>query len=318
MPSKLSRINKGFTLVELLVVIAIIGILVGMILPAVQAAREQARRASCLNKVRNIALACINYESSNQQFPAAVSSRRESFLVRILPMLEQGGLYDGFRASTSINDALDNLAINEVDTFRCDSTSSSDFERPSPLTGFTSHFTASAGPASSDTSNQYSSEAFSFVSDDNGAIGLRGLYSPTVDNNGAFVISSKRGVSSEDVTDGLSNTLAVVESSRSDFDSGERTFTNSRPRWSWGFRENDRTELNWSRSIARQINSFDDEPGEAVPQHELCLSSNHPGGVNVTNGDGSTHFVSEDTDLVVLQAVGGIDEGDVSNQNLDF
>ena len=64
MPSKPSRFNKGFTLVELLVVIAIIGILVGMILPAVQAAREQARRTSCLNKVRNVALACVSYELS--------------------------------------------------------------------------------------------------------------------------------------------------------------------------------------------------------------------------------------------------------------
>ena len=113
MSSKLSRSNKGFTLVELLVVIAIIGILIGMLLPAVQAVREQARRVSCLNKIRNIALACVSYESSNQQFPAAVSNRTESYLVRILPFLEQNSLYDQFRATSGDNPAKDALAIVE-------------------------------------------------------------------------------------------------------------------------------------------------------------------------------------------------------------
>ena len=118
----------------------------------------------------------------------------------------------------------------------------------------------------------------------------------------------------------MSNTLAILETSRSNFSNadGTVTFTNSRPRWSWGLNESDSDQLNWARSIARTINSFDVMAGTANPQHEICISSNHPGGANVANGDGSTHFVSEDTALVVLQAVAGIDEGDVANQNLDF
>ena len=85
----------AFTLVELLVVIAIIGILVALLLPAVQAARESARRMQCANNLKQIALAVQNYESTYKQVPAgSVYDESPTWLVFILPFMEQQQLYD--------------------------------------------------------------------------------------------------------------------------------------------------------------------------------------------------------------------------------
>lgn len=92
--------RKGFTLVEMLVVIAIIGILIAILLPAVQAAREAARRITCQNNLRQLGLAFHNYESTLRQLPpGSVFDPREprsswSAQARILPFIEQGNLYD--------------------------------------------------------------------------------------------------------------------------------------------------------------------------------------------------------------------------------
>ncbi len=97
------RVSKtGFTLVELLVVIAIIGILVGLLLPAVQAAREAARRMQCSNNVKQLSLGLLNYESTYRRFPYAVrpggnnSGWGASFYVRLLPFIEQRAMADAW------------------------------------------------------------------------------------------------------------------------------------------------------------------------------------------------------------------------------
>src|SRR3954468_11324792 len=74
-PHASNRPYTGFTLVELLVVIAIIGILVALLLPAIQAAREAARRSSCQNNIKNLALACLSYESQRGGLPPTTDAR---------------------------------------------------------------------------------------------------------------------------------------------------------------------------------------------------------------------------------------------------
>jgi prepilin-type N-terminal cleavage/methylation domain-containing protein/prepilin-type processing-associated H-X9-DG protein len=102
--------RTGFTLVELLVVIAIIGILVALLLPAIQAAREAARRTSCTNNLKQIALALLNYHNAKNQFPlgayAAVKEDHPAeedglgWATQILPQLEEQPLYDRFKNNT--------------------------------------------------------------------------------------------------------------------------------------------------------------------------------------------------------------------------
>jgi prepilin-type N-terminal cleavage/methylation domain-containing protein/prepilin-type processing-associated H-X9-DG protein len=107
---------RGFTLVELLVVIAIIGILVALLLPAIQAAREAARRSQCGNNIKNAALAVLNFESSNKALPEgmtfdpqaagnnAIEKLKEfgpNWVIKVLPYLEEQAVYDRFEKTTT-------------------------------------------------------------------------------------------------------------------------------------------------------------------------------------------------------------------------
>jgi prepilin-type N-terminal cleavage/methylation domain-containing protein/prepilin-type processing-associated H-X9-DG protein len=106
------RTALGFTLVELLVVIAIIGVLVALLLPAIQAAREAARRAQCSNNMKNLGLALINYTDVKKRLPAAASAhpgipfgtraKGATWVLEILPFIEQQALYDRFDKTISV------------------------------------------------------------------------------------------------------------------------------------------------------------------------------------------------------------------------
>lgn len=130
--------TTGFTLVELLVVIAIIGILVALLLPAIQAAREAARRISCQNNVKNITLAVLTYEDANKGLPpAAVASpvanseqinntnldQAISWLVKILPQMEEQALYDRFDMKKTVpaQDATKKVEESQIQLLMCPS-----------------------------------------------------------------------------------------------------------------------------------------------------------------------------------------------------
>src|SRR5262245_61164925 len=115
MANSLSRLRRGFTLVELLVVIAIIGVLVALLLPAVQSAREASRRMKCMNQIKQLGLALHNFHDVNKVFPAANDELTTSpdvstkwtcnWIPRIFPFIEQQALYELYRFDRTWDDS---------------------------------------------------------------------------------------------------------------------------------------------------------------------------------------------------------------------
>lgn len=197
--------RRGFTLVELLVVIAIIGILVGLLLPAVQAAREAARRMQCQNNLKQLGLAMHMHHDSYKFFPYLRSGggqNRHTWAVQLLPFMEQGNLFqtykspitgvsqtDGFNNHTATHATMVAARQSQITTFFCPSRrgtpSLSPITTGSTVTGMPSDYTACTGNTS------------------------------TAPTNGAFTLVNsnhmKAVVNMKDITDGTSNTILLGE-----------------------------------------------------------------------------------------------------------
>jgi prepilin-type N-terminal cleavage/methylation domain-containing protein/prepilin-type processing-associated H-X9-DG protein len=204
-----SRLHRGFTLIELLVVIAIIGVLIALLLPAVQAAREAARRAHCTNNLRQIGLALHNYNQIHGALPPGYVSNWSTVWLRetgpgwgwasmILPQLEQGPIYDQIDFRRPIQDPTQSTVRTvPIATFLC------------PSDNMPLRWTASAGLVK--VSGGGILELVIPICDVAGSnyVGVYGIGEPGVGGDGVFFRNTS--VRLAEITDGLSQTLAVGE-----------------------------------------------------------------------------------------------------------
>lgn len=287
--------KRGFTLVELLVVIAIIGILVGLLLPAVQAAREAARRMQCSNNVKQLSLAMHNYHDAHKQFPLGVmwrgpgnlrnNSTGWAWTAMILPYIEQAPLYNNldFRippfdpSNTSPASVRNEEAIKTPLPFaRCPSD-------PAPAT----ERTPVAGTEVEWATASYSGNAGGFNGSQNGNHGTR--------SNGILMRTQGRhDIAFRNITDGSSNTFLVMESAWFITRTREpRVGIIGRKRWYGSMLEN----RNWSGTSNRQLCEgrwrMNPPPTLGNANIRRAASSLHTGGANFGLADGSVRFVSE-------------------------
>jgi prepilin-type N-terminal cleavage/methylation domain-containing protein len=292
------RSRTGFTLVELLVVIAIIGILIALLLPAVQAAREAARRMHCSNNLKQIGVALHAYHSAVGTFPpggitigpCCSTPSKTNWAIAILPYLEQGEVYDRYDQS-AYNEALVNQYVREarMPPYACPSEMETDkLDRPD------------SGPGSGVLYRRGSYRCMEGKSDGTG-------WWDSSENNselpGGFP-KSWRGVlhtvgtnglkceSIDDVVDGTSHTLAVGEMA-------SYTYATRRTFWAYTY-----TSYNTSAAVPQtRILLVDftrcvsiDGLGGSNPC-KRGWGSYHPGGIGFLLCDGSVQFLRTDIDM---------------------
>ena len=271
--------RNGFTLVELLVVIAIIGILVALLLPAVQAAREAARRMSCSNNMKQIALACHNYMDTHKEFPPPYDrSPDTNIMAFILPFMEQQQIADIYDYDEDWDHANNRLAREtEIEMLRCPT---------APVAGnFVSDYASCTIMSRGSLTALISSNKM-----------------PDFDNyNGALQPFPAKNRDS-DIRDGLSNTWLIFEDcGRPDkFDErGQRVGAGiSGAEWA-----NDASYFH--------VHHFCNGANMMNCNNNNEIYSFHPGGCMFAYCDGSVSFVAENIDAEIFTANFTRDAGDV-------
>ena len=314
--------KKGFTLVELLVVIAIIGILIGMLLPAVQQVREAARRTTCANNARQLSLSMLNYESALGEFPPGLRCDTPadsagiiqdaswktlwSWGTFVLPYMEQNNLYDVLNPRERTPQQFKNADLanftaamqSELPGFRCPSD-----DAPSGL-----NETRKINNYATAMSNYVVNAGHGRVTWRDGDLNNNGNVGGDERNNGAF--GGTGGKRLAEFVDGTSNSILLAE----------RRYNN-------GYRDPASSSAGWYNAIPAAGNiyatrglgfSWDGANGEVANPRELwrgmadvsfsgrwyindyngwekgrAASSNHPAGVNMGFADGSVHFIKE-------------------------
>ena len=318
------RLNKGFTLVELLVVIAIIGILIGMLLPAVQQVREAARRASCLNNMRQIGLSVHNYESATRRLPpggisAGAQPIEISVAVILLPYFEQANIRN-LVPDASDHAAYSFLATNEITTFICPSAIESQVFSSET---FCNHYYAITGPVDNFVAGDGSGGDYNGIdypevgiNAGHGPTGLSGIFSPkrlgsgNPPQQGTYEYDNSKKFS--DLRDGSSNTFMFGEISwEQDKNETGNQLMEYRP-WTRGPTRSLNVSWNWG---AKPITDNPINGDIYLGSNRVSFGSQHPGGCNFVFGDNSTRFISQSIDMNAYFALSSIDEGElIANQ----
>ncbi len=331
----------GFTLVELLVVIAIIGILVALLLPAIQSAREAARRSQCVNRLKQISLACLNYESAVKHFPSATSAVPDGvvpptpaaywgYIVQILSHMEQSTLANAINMSVFWQDEPNKTFLynSEIPAFRCPTKPDLDLtyvEGPGSgvtqelSTNLRAHYMGVMGASSG-------CPMLTTPHPDNTYTMLKAKTTPPGDNtctsggvatNG--VITIRTGSSSylpgkirmKDIADGTSHTFLIGEISwncgpQRIWAVGSATGKTKGDLWSFHYSsKNVRYPLNTA------YRATGGAPASGYENNDMSFGSLHPGGTHFALCDGSVQFVREDIFLAVLKSLASRQSGEV-------
>ncbi|MGN6544827.1 MAG: DUF1559 family PulG-like putative transporter [Aureliella sp.] len=282
--------RSAFTLVELLVVIAIIGVLVGLLLPAVQAAREAARRMQCQNNLKQLSLACLNFESARGGFPAVYTAGSQpGWVTAVLPYIEQGNLSQLWPGGLDPSDthwkdpSLAQVVSTPLSVQACPSSPEGGKVLGPPEFSFT------AATADYAATVAFSSDQYSL------------LYpGSAVDTTGPMQVGKVGRIGH--VLDGTSNTLLVVEMSGRPYwylpGARKSTSTANNPRtYGFGF---------WAHNNAHNISTFLSDGSSRGLQcavncsNQFGVYSFHPGGANVALTDGSVRLLSQTVSPHVL------------------
>jgi len=303
----LARPLRGFTLVELLVVIAIIGVLVALLLPAVQAARESARRLQCLNKLRQIGVAMHNFHSARNRFPIGVVTSEEQcppsgnieripWTVTLLPYMEQQALYDQFELNGHFPARFSRRGGT---IYKCPSNA-----RSTEATVHTDYVGSAGGGAGSDSVSipgliNTPPQCFATGSQ------LRPFY-----DNGVLFMNSKSKISVSDITDGSAKTYMLGETFLMRIPEDPLVGDNY-PSWAAGL--DSASGPAWPSyqtmvAAVLPINTSNREQWTNSAWFMTIFSSMHPGGCHMLMADGSGHFIGDSIDLNIHRSLGARDD----------